>query len=165
MSDEKIGKVEMPENRLASKVRTDGPWVVTEKVLEKAQESLAELADDFSDDLSNDVSELVEAMKMIKAGGGDQAAGLKKSFHIAHNLKGKGSTFNYDLLTTVSDQLCRFIEDVAPPLAPLSIEVLELNIGAINIIQSQNLIGDGGEAGEELMKGLEKVIRKREKSQ
>ena len=153
-----------PPNPLKSKIKYGGPNAVTEAVLEKAEESIAELADDFVAHVKTDIDDLREAQKKLVGGNLDPAECLKQLFHIAHNLKGKGGTFGYDLLTIISNQLCRMIERMSPPISSLATDVIELHINSIHLVHAQDLKGDGGEVGESMLNGLDQVIQKWEQS-
>ncbi|MBO34482.1 MAG: hypothetical protein CMM74_16145, partial [Rhodospirillaceae bacterium] len=72
-----------------------GPNAVTDDVPEKARASITDLADDFVEHMKTDIAKCLEQL-----------------FHVSHNLKCKGGTFDYDLLTIIFNQICRLIEKI-----------------------------------------------------
>jgi len=147
-------------DRLKSKVKTGGPWAVTGAVLDKAQKSIDDLSDQFAEQLAVDIADMVAVHGQLVGDDCDPSECLKQMFHIAHNLKGNGGTFGFDLVTDINYLLCRFIERLDLPLPPQSTEVIYLHINALKAVQAQNLTGGGGEVGKSLLNGLEQVIEK-----
>lgn len=80
-----------------------------------------------------------------------------KVFTIAHDVKGQGGSFGYGLMTTVGNQLCRFVEartdwpdESLPPVFRM--------IADMKRILEDGLDGDGGEAGAALLRELRTVV-------
>lgn len=147
-------------NGLKFKVKRGGPFAVTGAVLNKAQKSIDELSDQFAQQLAVDIADMVALHGQLLGDDCDPSEYLKQLFHIAHNLKGNGGTFGFDLVTNITYLLCRFIERLDVPLPTLSTEVIYLHINALKAVQAQNLTGDGGKVGISLLDGLEQVIQK-----
>jgi hypothetical protein len=80
---------------------------------------------------------------------------------MAHDLKGQGATFGYPLVTDVAASLFKLLD--RPPLKhPAFKEVIEVHVSTLQVIIAHNMRGDGGGAGQALLKGVsaaaEKVI-------
>ena len=163
MSEDEAGKIIRPPNKLSNKVTIGGPGAVDEAALERAEQVISELSSSYIDWAKEDLSKLTLAFDELKATkDGDTA--LDAVFQISHDIKGQGGSFEYDLMTIIGDMLCRYIEGLENNVDDQSIEVIELHINALQAVISQALKGDGGAVGNQLLSGLELVIKKRTKS-
>jgi hypothetical protein len=100
------------------------------------------------------------AIGALKGSNGNEK-NLDAVFQIAHDIKGQGGSFNYDLMTIIGDMLCRYIEGLKGKSSQLANDVIELHINALHAVISQELKGNGGPVGNQLLSGLELVIKKR----
>ena len=80
-------------------------------------------------------------------------------FRVAHEIKGQGGSFGYDLMTLIGNQLCHFVEELAEA-GPSEVEVIGLHLDALKLVMAKQMRGDGGRAGQALLQGLEKVVSK-----
>ena len=108
---------------------------------------------------AEDLVKLEAAFKELKEGKSDQKALLSAVFHIAHDMKGQGGSFGYELMTAAGDKLCRLTEKLDTP-SPRDIEKIRIYVDAMQIIISHKLKGDGGKEGQQLMMGLEVLVQK-----
>jgi 2,4-dienoyl-CoA reductase-like NADH-dependent reductase (Old Yellow Enzyme family) len=58
----------------------------------------------------------------------ETAAQLEAIFAVSHDIKGQGGSFDYQLMTIVGNQLCRFIENLGGKADNNAIEVIELHM-------------------------------------
>ncbi len=159
MGDDDKPQLITPPNTLKDKVGTGGPGAVDLDVLERAEQVIADLAGNYLEWVEEDLVKIHKALEDLKAAGGDRKAELDRVFQIAHDMKGQGGSFGYQLITVVGNQLCRFIEPLES-VGPGEIEVIKLHIDTMSLIIAQRMEGDGGKAGEALLAGLEKVAAK-----
>ena len=159
MGDDDKPQLITPPNTLKDKVGTGGPGAVDLDVLERAEQVIADLAGNYLEWVEEDLVKIQKALEDLKAAGGDHKAELDRVFQIAHDMKGQGGSFGYQLMTVVGNQLCRFIEPLET-VGPGEIEVIKLHIDTMSLIIAQRMEGDGGKAGEALLAGLEKVAAK-----
>jgi hypothetical protein len=117
------------------------------------------LADNYLEWATDDMAKLQTALQELVAGGGDQKAQIAKVFQISHDMKGQGGSFGYDLITTIGNGLCRYLEN-REEVGAAEIEGIKLHIGSMQLVLTQGIKGDGGEAGVQLLSGLEQVIAK-----
>lgn len=153
-----------PNLSLNSKVTVGGPGAVDEATLEKAEQVIQSMSEDYLKWAKGDLARLATAFAVLKKGGGgqaDTAAQLDAIFSVSHDIKGQGGSFDYQLMTIVGNQLCRFIENLNGKADAAAIEVIELHVHALHAIMGQNLKGDGGAMGKAFLQGLEQVIAKR----
>ncbi len=161
MSDTDAGKMIRPPNKLSNKVTIGGPGAVDEAALERAEQVITELSDSYVDWAREDLAKIQKAYEELKSGSGDDP--LDAVFQISHDIKGQGGSFDYALMTIIGDMLCRYIESLGGEVTPKSIEVIELHINALHAVISQELKGEGGPIGNQLLSGLELVVKKRTK--
>jgi chemotaxis protein histidine kinase CheA len=161
MSDS--ARIIRPNLTLNSKVTVGGPGSVDESILEKAEQVIQSMSEDYLKWAKDDLVRLAKAFAVLKSSGGqgDTAAQLEAIFAVSHDIKGQGGSFDYQLMTVVGNQLCRFIENLNGKADANAIEVIELHVNALQAVMSQKLKGDGGAIGKAFLGGLEQVIAKR----
>jgi len=155
MSDEKPAQAQVinPPQTLQNKVEKGGPGAVDLEALAKAEEVIANLADDYLDWVREDLERLETAYEQLKNADGDAADALENVFQIAHDMKGQGGSFGYDLMTAIGDQLCRLVEKMETA-GPRELKMIRVHIDAMRVIITKELKGDGGNEGRQLLMGL-----------
>ncbi len=141
------------------KVNEGGPGAVSLETLQKAEAVIADMADDYMDWVSEDLTALQAAYDALAADLSLGKAGLDKIYTIAHDMKGQGGSFGYDLITVIGNELCRFVEPLEK-LTPSHMAVIELHLSTMRLVVAQKITGNGGEQGNALLDGLEKVVAK-----
>jgi hypothetical protein len=163
MSDENVGKLIMPPDKLSNKVTLGGPGAVDDAALVRAEQVITDLSDSYVDWAREDLNKIQASFDELKSSNGGKEP-LNTVFQISHDIKGQGGSFDYELMTIVGDMLCRYVDGLAGDATTRSIEVIELHINALQAIISQQLKGNGGAVGEQLLSGLELVVKKRTKT-
>lgn len=138
---------------LQNKVEKGGPGAVDLDALARAEAVIANLADDYLDWVREDFVRLEAAYDVLVSGEGDDVANLEALFQIAHDMKGQGGSFGYDLMTSIGDHMCRLLEKV-DKAGPLEIAMIRLHIDAMRVVITKELKDDGGAEGRKLMMGL-----------
>ena len=137
-----------------------GPDGVSQELLDKAEAVVANLQASYLDWVLNDLSKIQELYEQAKALPEDQrASAMKPLFSIAHDIKGQGGSFGYQLMTILGSQVCRFIE-ACQSFGDPELEVIRLHIDAMRLVISKNMEGEGGVVGAGLVRGLQAVIAK-----
>ena len=79
---------------------------------EKAMDVLADLALEYENWVRADLQRLQAIFKQAEALDGEKRTHLIQTdlFRVAHDMKGQGATFDYDLITQIGNHLCRYIE-------------------------------------------------------
>ncbi len=78
-------------------------------------------------------------------------------FKKAHDLKGQAGSFDYTLATDLAEVLCELLRPIRQEFSRRNLRaaelktVLQANIGALQLIARENMIGDGGAEGRELL--------------
>ncbi len=155
--DDKPQVIHAP-NPLSAKVTRGGPGAVDPTVLEKAERVIAEMSGEYLDWVKGDLKKIQDAFEGLKSSGGAKE-NLENIFEIAHDMKGQGGSFNYPLITIVANDLCRLLESLENAGAK-EMEVIRLHIDTMRVIITNGMEGEGGQAGEQLLSGLGKVVEK-----
>ena len=159
MADSDKPQLIHPPNPLKMKVGIGGPGAVTPEALERAEAVIADLADDYLTWAEEDLTKLQTAMANLKAAKVDNSAEVEAIFQIAHDVKGQGGSFGYQLMTEIGDHLCRFLEPLESA-NPAQIGVIGVHIDALRLVIFEKMKGAGGKAGDSLYKGLEMAVAK-----
>ena len=157
MSDEEKpageSQIITPPQTLQAKVEKGGPGAVDMDALAKAEAVIANLADDYMEWVREDFERLEKAYDQLKSGDGDAKANLNAVFQIAHDMKGQGGSFGYDLMTAIGDHLCRLIEKF-DKVSQRELDMIRVHIDAMRVVITKELKGDGGDEGRQLLLGL-----------
>lgn len=124
---------------------------VNEAAMAEADEALRALAEAYPDYAAAELDEMAAALDRLKSGAETVAADAL--FLPAHNLKGQGSAFGYDLITTLGDALCGIVRG-RTVLTQSDQSLVARLIGACRTVLAQRMTGDGGQAGTQLMRDL-----------
>ena len=157
MSDD--SEIITPPSNLQNKVQKGGPGAVDLDAIARAEKVIANLADDYINWAKEDLVKLENAYSKLKEGKGDQKELLLGVFNVAHDMKGQGGSFGFELMTAVGDKLCRLVEKL-DKVGPKEIEKIRIYVDAMQVIISRGLKGDGGKEGQQLLMGLEVMVQK-----
>ena len=156
---EKVEKI-TPPSTLKAKVGTGGPGAVSPEVLERAEKVISDLAESYVEWAREDMANLTAAFDDLAAAAeGSRKEHLERIFHIAHDMKGQGGSFDYNLITVIGHGLCRFIEG-REDVGPAGIEAIQLHIESMRVVLAKEIKGEGGSVGDQLLDGLELVVAK-----
>ena len=148
-----------PPDTLGAKVTKGGSGAVDLDAIERAEAVIAGMSDDYLDWVEDDLVKIQKAYDELKADRDNVKERMEVVFGIAHDMKGQGGSFNYDLMTILGNDLCRFIED-KKTATNTDVEVIGLYIGSMKVVIAQRMEGDGGAAGAEVLNGLAAVVEK-----
>ncbi len=109
--------------------------------------------------MQEDLKRIDEAYAALKAASGERKDELEEVFGVAHDMKGQGGSFGYDLITAIGNQLCRLIEKLEKA-GDAEVNAIRVHIDAMKLVIAQKIKGDGGKAGDQILFGLEKVAEK-----
>ncbi len=159
MSDDENVKVITPPNTLKMKVREGGPGAVDMAALERAEQVIADLADSYLEWVEEDLIKIRKAYDEVCANKDNPAEYVEKVFQISHDMKGQGGSFNYDLMTILANDLCRFIEGKTA-VTKTDLDVMALYLDSMKIVITKRMSGDGGPEGQKVLAGLVAVVQK-----
>jgi len=159
MDDEPKVEVITPPDTLKKKVKTGGPGAVDLDTLKRAEAVIADMTDNYVEWAVKDLAKIHQALENLKAEKKDRKDALSQIFQLSHDMKGQGGSFGYTLMTILGGNLCDFV-DKLENAGPAEIEVIQLHINAMGLVIAKEMKGDGGEAGVQLLEGLDLVAAK-----
>ena len=148
-----------PPNTLREKVPVNGLGSIDEAVLKRAELAIENMSDEYLEWVQQDIARIEDACRTLKASDQGRVEKLKSVFQIAHDIKGQGGSFGYDLMTAIGHQVCRLIEK-APPDDPDLVDVIDVHVNSMKLVIANKIKGQGGKAGENMLAGLSKVCEK-----
>ncbi|BCW87972.1 hypothetical protein sos41_11090 [Alphaproteobacteria bacterium SO-S41] len=116
----------------------------------EAEAALAALAEQYPTYASADVTEMKTHLAAIESHLKSAAAACESLFAVAHNVKGQGASFGYELMTELGEALCGAIRDRST-LAPEEIEAIRTILAACDTVLTERLTGEGGARGRQLL--------------
>jgi hypothetical protein len=160
MSQEKTkGPVEVihPPNKLRARVGP-GSKGMDPSLLAKAEEAVVKVQNsiDFAAQVAPDLAKITDALQKI-ANRDEQGKHLEAMFQVVHDLRGGGTSFGYPLVTQIGSLLCKYIEH-REDATDGEIEVIRAHVDALRAVVMSKLKGDGGPIGQEIVKGLHKIV-------
>lgn len=145
-----------PPNPLRNKVREGGPGAVNLETLERAENVIAEMGDAYLEWVQDDLARLEAAYKGLVASSGDGTKEADDVFQVAHDIKGQGGSFGFDLMTVIANELCRLIER-QKNFGGAEKEAVKVHIDALKLVIQEGMRGDGGPGGQALVEGIRRV--------
>src|SRR5580698_4285023 len=95
----------------------------------KAEAALKSLAGNFAQWLADEITKLDAARQQVRAEGVTPET-MENLYLRAHDLKGLGTTYGYQLITRIAGSLCRMIDD-KEKRASVPLELVDAHIDAI----------------------------------
>ena len=150
-----------PENMLRKKIGEDVNIreIINSERVADAQQVIFENRKQFMDWAWHDVLAMEQSLQALVADNGRNPGAAAKLKKLALMLKGQGGTFGYDLVTKVAGSLYQYCEENFKGREE-QIIVLRKHIEALTALLHQNIAGNGGEEGAELLTSLRKLTEK-----
>jgi hypothetical protein len=121
-------------------------------MIAQAEAAIAALRDNYRDQLVSDVAALFDVWAQLEAGVAP-ADVLKEVHGIAHNIKGQGGSFGYDLVTSIGASLSDYIRSGDRTSAD-ALNVVFAHIKILKTVGDNDISGTGGETGERIVAKL-----------
>ncbi len=139
--------------RLFSKV--GGELSLAPDLVESAQRHVDDLHRDFADWVQEDLRQLDEAFQKVITGEGrsERASALATMCRICHELRGQGGVFGYPLVTDVAESLFKLSNNITA-IPEDGLKLIRTHIDLLRAIVREDVSGDGGRLGQELMGSL-----------
>ncbi|MFT3811726.1 MAG: hypothetical protein QM698_17570 [Micropepsaceae bacterium] len=126
---------------------------IDEAAMAEAEAALKALAEEYPAYAEADVEQMAASIAALQAAGGADAGLVAEVYATAHNIKGQGSAFGYDLMTELGEALCTLTRDrAALDAGPLA--AAAALIAACRTVLTERLTGDGGVFGAQLRANL-----------
>ena len=158
MSQQNSGQLIQPANALRLKVGGGGRLgAIDPAAIAKAEAALMSLASNFSQWLADEITKLETARANVRAVGMTVET-MENLYLRAHDLKGLGTTYGYQLITRIAGSLCRMIDDKEKrTTAPL--ELVDAHIDAIKAAVRDDIKSDEHPVGRILVQELERRVK------
>ena len=149
-------EITTPPTNLKSKVREGGPGAVDLETLERAEKVIADMADSYLEWVQEDLRKIDDCYKAMQAAEPPRTEAAESLFQIAHDIKGQGGSFGYDLMTMIGNELCRLLEG-QKSFGSAEMQAIKVHIDAMKLVIQNNMTGDGGANGKSLLAGIRQV--------
>ena len=153
------GKAEYitPPHTIRTKVSGGGP--LTSQMLKKAEDVVQQHAQKYIERAQAQGDGLVEIVREAQTETDDKPRVLERIFLQSHDIRGLGSTFGYTLVTNIAASLCNFVESI-DDIDNSVVDVLNAHVDALRGMIGNDVKGDGGPIGKEILDGLQQVVAK-----
>lgn len=157
MSQQNSSQVIPASNSLRLRVGAGRLGAIDPNAIAKAEAALKSLASNFSQWLQDELTKLEAARQQVKADGVTPET-MENLYLRAHDLKGLGTTYGFQLITRIAASLCRLIDDKDKRTgAPMGL--IDAHIDAIKAAVRDDIKGDDHPVGRALVEELERRVR------
>lgn len=123
----------------------------------KAEAALKSLSGNFDQWLQDEITKLEGARQQVKVAGVSTET-MENLYLRAHDLKGLGTTYGYQLITRIAASLCRLIDEKDKRLtAPMGL--VDAHIDAIKAAVREGMKADNHPIGSALVQELERRVK------
>ena len=157
MSQQNPGQMIQPTNALRLKVGGGRLGAIDPAAIAKAEAALKSLASNFTQWLADEITKLDAARQQVRAEGATSET-MENLYLRAHDLKGLGTTYGYQLITRIAGSLCRLIDD-KEKRAATSLELVDAHIDAIKAAIRDDIKSDEHPVGRVLVEELERRVK------
>ena len=157
MSQQNSGQMIQPNNALRLKVGGGRLGAIDPAAIAKAEAALKSLASNFSQWLNDEIVKLEAARQTVKAQGVTTET-MENLYLRAHDLKGLGTTYGYQLITRIAGSLCRMIDD-KEKRASAQLDLVDAHIDAIKAAVRDDNKSDEHPVGRVLVEELERRVK------
>lgn len=152
----------MPDYSLKKKIGLEVPTelLINPLTVASSQDEVQKLQEDFLKIIIKDV-EVLESSYQLLITSPDNARTLVKAIQdAAESIKARSGVFGYVRATEVAGQLHNFCRRYYDKDNKYHLIIIEKHIQTISAIFANQITGDGGELGKELMRDLARLIQK-----
>jgi hypothetical protein len=142
---------------LRLKVGANRLGAIDAAAIAKAEAALKSLSGNFSQWLQDEISKLDGVRQQVKANG-LTPEGMENLYLRAHDLKGLGTTYGYQLITRIAGSLCRLIDEKDKRMST-SMALVDAHIDAIKAAVRENMKADDHPIGAALVAELERRVK------
>ena len=146
-----------PPNLLKAKVGTGGVSGIDPDLIKQAESVLDNMSGEFADSVGLEIARLMKLALDLEGDPSKSEKVMKRARRVGHELRGQGATYGYDLISEVAASLFRYTERLYSHVE-LSPEVIRAHADAMRAIIKNDVKGDGGPIGTDLVKSLEDLV-------
>jgi len=137
---------------MTSMFQEEEPYLDPEE-LRRAEEVVARLRAGFREWVQDDLMAAADALARARAAAPEDEEAYVPLRRAAHNLKGLGGSFGYDLVTEIGNGLSLLLREAGAVSAGVT-EQAAAHLDAVNRVIDADLLGDGGDEGQAIMADL-----------
>ncbi len=155
--------IEVPPGQVTPNQRGGG-FELDEVALARAETVVRSMRGDYLVWAEDEIHAIEKLYRKVRATPVNRGAIIMEIANLAHNVKGNGSTFGYDLMTAIGGSLstfCRAIGGSRAEVGDARLEVVRVHIDAMKVVIDQRLEGDGGETGADMVAMLARACELR----
>ena len=157
MSQQNPSQLIPAPTQLRLKVGAGRLGAIDAAAIAKAEAALKSLSGNFGQWLQDEITKLEAARQQVKVAGVN-AETMENLYLRAHDLKGLGTTYGYQLITRIAASLCRLIDDKDKrPNAPMPL--IDAHIDAIKAAVREDMKADDHPVGAALVSELERRVK------
>jgi len=146
-----------PQRHISQKVpKSGGP--TPEKAILRALNAAEDLMESYQGWAVDDLADLWHKFQAAEHHKVSKPE-IMAMFDVAHEIRGQGGTFGYDLISKVSDSLCKFL-DGRSSLVDAEYDVIKVHILAMKAVFNQDLKGKQPELAGQLSELLQALRNK-----
>lgn len=124
-----------------------------ESLIAQAEAAVEALRDTYRQQLVADVAELDAIWTRYEEGAAVDET-LNALHSVAHNIKGQGGSFGYDLVTEIGASFCNYLRG-AERSTPEELNVVHMHIRMLKTVSDHDISGDGGDTGRRIVEKLQ----------
>ena len=136
-----------------------GPGAISEEALVAAQAEFDKMAEDYPDWVQSVLTRLHEQHSRCVDTPEIRHQAFKRINEIAHDMKGQGGTFGYDLVSSFAVSLYDFTHP-RDSYSDAVVELVKSHLDAMKAVIAGRIKGNGGDIGVELTATLHKAIER-----
>ena len=148
-----------PLNTLRKAKIGDGPAELDTAALARADAVVAEMTQHDSEWAKEDLARMQAAIDTIRNNPAEQGDALGRLHTISLDMKGQGATFGYRLITEIGDSLNKFVTDLQET-SEFDLRVIVSHMESMKVVMADEIRGDGGPVGRELLRELHRLKEK-----
>jgi hypothetical protein len=156
VSQQNFGQMIQPTNTLRLKVGGGRLGAIDPAAIAKAEAALKSLSSNFAQWLADEITKLEASRQQVHTQG-VTAESMENLYLRAHDLKGLGTTYGYQLITRIAGSLCRMIDDKEKRSAT-PLELVDAHIDAIKAAVRDDIKTDEHPVGRLLVEELERRV-------
>ncbi len=152
-----------PANRLRDKLGPNalrGQIDFDPLVIQAAENRIQEMVGDYAVWVKNYLDTMTRSYKALVEKEEEPKQHIVNINQIAHELRGQGGIFDYPLMTSFGKSLYDAMLDTRGKVTDNRLKLIEAHIDALRVVFNKRVRGDGGKIGAELLKDIERAVRK-----
>jgi hypothetical protein len=146
-----------PTNALKLKLGGGRLGAIDPAAIARAEAALKSLSSNFTQWLADEITKLEGARQLVRQQGVTSES-MENLYLRAHDLKGLGTTYGYQLITRIAGSLCRMIDD-KEKRASTPLELVDAHIDAIKAAVRDDIKSDEHPVGRVLVVELERRVQ------